>query len=61
MMVLVSIAVGTGYLFSIAATFILTEVVDIYWEISTLVVFLLWSLDGDANDPQSHRSTARIG
>ena len=32
MMVLVSIAVGTGYLFSAAATFILTDVVDFYWE-----------------------------
>ncbi|MBD3171607.1 heavy metal translocating P-type ATPase [Candidatus Bathyarchaeota archaeon] len=42
MMVLVSIAVGTGYLFSAAATFILTNVVDFYWEISTLVVFLLF-------------------
>jgi len=42
MMVLVSIAVGTGYLFSAAATFILTDVVDFYWEISTLVVFLLF-------------------
>lgn len=42
MMVLVSIAVGTGYLFSVAATFILTDVVDFYWEISTLVVFLLF-------------------
>lgn len=42
MMVLVSIAVGTGYLFSAAATFVLTDVVDFYWEISTLVVFLLF-------------------
>jgi len=42
MMVLVSIAVGTGYLFSVAATFILTDVVDFYWEISTLVLFLLF-------------------
>jgi Cu2+-exporting ATPase len=42
MMVLVSIAVGTGYLFSVAATFILTDVIDFYWEISTLVVFLLF-------------------
>jgi len=42
MMVLVSIAVGTGYLFSVAATFILTDVPDFYWEISTLVVFLLF-------------------
>ena len=42
MMVLVSIAVATGYLFSVAATFILTDVPDFYWEISTLVVFLLF-------------------
>ena len=42
MMVLVSIAVGTGYLYSVAATFILTDVTDFYWEISTLVVFLLF-------------------
>ncbi|MHC4844289.1 MAG: heavy metal translocating P-type ATPase [Planctomycetota bacterium] len=42
MMVLVSIAVGTGYLFSVAATFIFTGVVDFYWEISTLTVFLLF-------------------
>jgi len=42
MMVLVSIAVGTGYLFSAASTFIFTEVVDFYWEISTLTVFLLF-------------------
>lgn len=43
MMVLVSLAVGAGYLFSVAATFIFTGVVDFYWEISTLVVFLLFS------------------
>jgi Cu2+-exporting ATPase len=42
MMVLVSLAVGSGYLFSVAATFIFTGVVDFYWEISTLVVFLLF-------------------
>lgn len=42
MMVLVSLAVGAGYLFSAAATFIFTGVVDFYWEISTLVVFLLF-------------------
>ncbi len=42
MMVLVSIAVGTGYLFSVAATFIIADAVDFYWEISTLVVFLLF-------------------
>ncbi|OGD55718.1 copper-translocating P-type ATPase [Candidatus Bathyarchaeota archaeon RBG_13_60_20] len=42
MMVLVSLAVGSGYLFSVAATFILTGVMDFYWEISTLVVFLLF-------------------
>jgi Cu2+-exporting ATPase len=42
MMVLVSIAVGTGYLFSVATTFIIIDVGDFYWEISTLVVFLLF-------------------
>ncbi|MFQ6052830.1 MAG: heavy metal translocating P-type ATPase, partial [Candidatus Bathyarchaeia archaeon] len=42
MMVLVSLAVASGYLFSVAATFIFTGVVDFYWEISTLVVFLLF-------------------
>ncbi|MBE0632983.1 copper-translocating P-type ATPase, partial [Candidatus Bathyarchaeota archaeon] len=42
MMVLVSISVGTGYLFSVASTFILVDTVDFYWEISTLVVFLLF-------------------
>lgn len=42
MMVLVSIAVGTGYLFSVAATFVFVNVVDFYWEISTLVLFLLF-------------------
>jgi Cu2+-exporting ATPase len=42
MMVLVSIAVGTGYLFSVASTFIFVDTVDFYWEISTLVVFLLF-------------------
>ncbi|RLI10578.1 hypothetical protein DRO42_00795 [Candidatus Bathyarchaeota archaeon] len=42
MMVLVSLAVGAGYLFSVAATFIFTGVIDFYWEISTLVVFLLF-------------------
>jgi Cu2+-exporting ATPase len=42
MMVLVSLAVGSGYLFSIATTFVLIGVIDFYWEISTLVVFLLF-------------------
>jgi Cu2+-exporting ATPase len=42
MMVLVSLAVSTGYLFSVAATFILEDTVDFYWEISTLIVFLLF-------------------
>lgn len=42
MMVLVSVAVGTGYLFSVASTFLLEGVEDFYWEISTLVVFLLF-------------------
>ncbi len=42
MMVLVSVAVSTGYLFSVATTFIIVDTVDFYWEISTLVVFLLF-------------------
>jgi Cu2+-exporting ATPase len=42
MMFLVSLAVSTGYLFSVATTFILVDTVDFYWEISTLVVFLLF-------------------
>jgi Cu2+-exporting ATPase len=42
MMVLVSVAVSTGYLFSVAATFLFEGVGDFYWEISTLVVFLLF-------------------
>ncbi len=41
MNVLVSIAVLSGYLFSVGSTF-LFEAVDFYWEISTLVVFLLF-------------------
>ena len=42
MMVLVSLAVAAGYLFSVASTFIFADAVDFYWEISTLVVFLLF-------------------
>ncbi|MFQ6134277.1 MAG: heavy metal translocating P-type ATPase [Nitrososphaerales archaeon] len=38
---LVSIAVLSGYLYSLGATF-LFEAADFYWEISTLVVFLLF-------------------
>ncbi|MFA5411998.1 MAG: copper-translocating P-type ATPase [Candidatus Micrarchaeia archaeon] len=41
MMVLVSIAVGSGYLFSVGGTFFFVAP-DFYWEISTLVVFLLF-------------------
>lgn len=41
MNVLVTVAVITGYLYSVGATF-LFEAVDFYWEISTLVVFLLF-------------------
>lgn len=41
MMVLVSIAVLTGYLYSVGATFIFTAP-DFYWEISTLTLFLLF-------------------
>jgi Cu2+-exporting ATPase len=41
MMVLVSLAVISGYLFSAGATFWF-RAVDFYWEISTLVVFLLF-------------------
>ncbi|NOZ61026.1 MAG: heavy metal translocating P-type ATPase, partial [Calditrichaeota bacterium] len=40
MMVLVSLAVIAGYLFSVASTFVF-QAVDFYWEISTLVVVLL--------------------
>ncbi|MFQ6087672.1 MAG: heavy metal translocating P-type ATPase, partial [Candidatus Methanofastidiosia archaeon] len=41
MMVLVSLAVISGYLFSVGTTFFF-EAVDFYWEISTLVVVLLF-------------------
>ena len=41
MMVLVSLAIGTGYLYSIATTFFI-DAPDFYWEISTLAVFLLF-------------------
>ncbi len=41
MNVLVSIAVISGYLFSVGSTFFF-EAVDFYWEISTLVLFLLF-------------------
>jgi len=40
MMVLVSLAIITGYLFSVGSTFAF-QAVDFYWEISTLVVVLL--------------------
>lgn len=41
MMTLVAFAVLSGYLYSLSATFIF-EAPDFYWEISTLVVFLLF-------------------
>lgn len=41
MMVLVSLAVGSGYLYSAATTFLI-DAPDFYWEISTLAVFLLF-------------------
>lgn len=41
MNVLVSLAVGSGYLYSLGATF-LFQTSDFYWEISTLVLFLLF-------------------
>lgn len=41
MMVLVSLAVGAGYFYSVATTFLI-EAPDFYWEISTLAVFLLF-------------------
>ena len=41
MMVLVSLAVLSGYIYSLGTTF-LFEAPDFYWEISTLVVFLLF-------------------
>lgn len=40
MMTLVSIAIGTGYLYSVATTFLI-QAPDFYWEISTLTVVLL--------------------
>ncbi|MFW9777340.1 MAG: heavy metal translocating P-type ATPase [Candidatus Heimdallarchaeota archaeon] len=44
MMVLVSVAVIAAYLYSLGTTFLpfLSEAPDFYWEISTLVVFLLF-------------------
>lgn len=42
MRVLVSFAVITGYLFSLASTFIFTGVADFFWEISTLIDVLLF-------------------
>jgi Cu2+-exporting ATPase len=42
MMVLVSVAILAGYLYSVGATFIFTESSDFYWEISTLTTFLLF-------------------
>ncbi len=41
MMTLVSLAVGAGYLYSLGTTFFF-EGEDFYWEISTLVLFLLF-------------------
>lgn len=41
MNVLVSLAVGSGYLYSLGATF-LFQTSDFYWEISTLVLFLVF-------------------
>ncbi|MHA2028123.1 MAG: heavy metal translocating P-type ATPase [Candidatus Kariarchaeaceae archaeon] len=40
MNVLVSLAVLSGYLYSLASTFIFADTADFYWEISTLVLFL---------------------
>ncbi len=42
MSVLVSLAVLSGYLYSLAATFVFKDVADFYWEISTLVLFLVF-------------------
>jgi Cu2+-exporting ATPase len=43
MNVLVSIAVLSGYVYSLGATFVFpSQGVDFYWEVSTLVVFLLF-------------------
>ncbi|MBI2845874.1 MAG: heavy metal translocating P-type ATPase [Chloroflexi bacterium] len=39
--VLVSLAIGSGYIFSVGSTFIFTGI-DFYWEISTLVVAFLF-------------------
>ena len=41
MNVLVSLAVGSGYLYSLGSTFLFSAV-DFYWEISTLVLFLVF-------------------
>jgi len=41
MMVLVTVALSAGYLYSVGATF-LFEAPDFYWEISTLTLFLLF-------------------
>lgn len=41
MNVLVSLAVGSGYLYSLGATFLFSAA-DFYWEISTLVLFLVF-------------------
>jgi Cu2+-exporting ATPase len=41
MNVLVSLAVGSGYLYSLGATFVF-QAADFYWEISTLVLFLVF-------------------
>ena len=40
MSVLITLAVLSGYLYSLAASFVFTGVPDFYWEISTLVLFL---------------------
>lgn len=40
--VLISVAVFSGYLFSVASTFWF-EAVDFYWEIATLIVVLLFA------------------
>ncbi len=41
MNVLVSLAVGSGYLYSLGSTFLFSAA-DFYWEISTLVLFLIF-------------------
>ncbi|MBE0447131.1 MAG: copper-translocating P-type ATPase [Actinobacteria bacterium] len=55
MNVLVSLAVLSGYLYSVASTFLLPEAEEFYWEIATLVTVLLF---GHIMEMRSVRSAA---